>query len=446
MSQKRWQNWSRMASCLPQDTVRPLDTEDVVKAITAAGSRGTRLRMAGTGHSFNRLACTSETLLDMRALAGVVRVNAGEGTVTVRPGTTIAALARHLDEHGLALPNVGTLAEQTIGGAVATGNHGSGLAFGALASSVVALTLATANGSTRHLSASDGDLMRSARVSLGALGVVTELTLKCVPAFNLRSRVSQLPLDEWLGSVPLWASSADHVAMSWVPWRDDVTIRRLHRTDAPITPGARRQRWVMTADEVKAGLVGWAGARRAALVPWASTQLPPCGTQADYVDVSHRVFTFAQPTKFIALEHAVDLTSAPAAVADLARALRQLPVQSPYSLLVRVAAADDPPLSPGYGRRTAHINLTVPRGARYAGLLRTVEQVLRGHDARPHWGKAHNADWRVLSKLYPEWETFRAVREAVDPDGIFLSNYLEDLLGARSDVGGRRPVCAPDAS
>ncbi|MFI5494172.1 D-arabinono-1,4-lactone oxidase [Actinoplanes sp. NPDC051859] len=427
----RWQTWSGTVRCTPASLVTPTSEDEIVRAIRAAGERGLPVRAAGSGHSFNALACTEGILLDLSRYRGVHSVDAAAGEVTVRGGTTVGELAETLDRHGLALANIGTLAEQTVAGAVSTGNHGSGLAHAPLSSQIIRLRLITAAGAVRTLDAeSSPDEFRCARTALGTLGILSTVTLRCVPQFRLRVSQRTEPLDAVLDGFTAWAAEADHVAFSWLPWQDRAGLRALHVTPALPSRDAVRRRYATTIDEVRCGLIGLAGRADARAVPWLKGRsLLPARPPAEYVDASHRVFTFPQPVKFLALEHALPLDTTADALRALRRTLRRTGAYSPYSVLVRVGAGDDAPLSPAYGRRTGYVNLTVPRTAGQVELLRAIEPVLRDHGGRPHWGKAHTATAEVLAPRYPEWELFQQVRAALDPTGMFASDYTDRVLG-----------------
>jgi L-gulonolactone oxidase len=153
------------------------------------------------------------------------------------------------------------------------------------------------------------------------------------------------------------------------------------------------------------------------------------GAPAAHVDVAHRVFTFPQPVKFVALEHALALEDVPEALRRLRGVLRRAGRYSPYSVLVRVGAGDDSPLSPAYGRTTGYVNLTVPRTVAFLELHRVIEQVLRELGGRPHWGKAHTATAEVLAPRYPEWSEFQRVRGELDPESRFTSDFVARVLG-----------------
>ncbi|MFF9644139.1 D-arabinono-1,4-lactone oxidase [Kitasatospora aureofaciens] len=426
-----WRNWSGTARCVPQRILRPVDEAELVDAVVTAGRLGLGVRAAGTGHSFNQLSVTDGLLVDLTGHRGIESVDRAAPSVTVRSGTRLGDLAVALRRVGLALPNIGTLAEQTVGGAIATGNHGTGLSFGPLSGLVTALRMVTADGTVHELDAeTDPELFHCARTSVGALGLVSSITLRCVPAFNLEVRESSAPLEAVLRDFSGWAASAEHISMSWLPWKHDVGIRTMNRTDAPPTPRARLRRYSTTVQELFCGVTGVAGRGSSTAVPVLSRALAlPTPGPSTYVDVSDQVFTFPQPVRFIALEHALPLEQTPDALQELSGALRRAGQYSPYSVLVRVGAADDAPLSPAHGRATGYVNLTVPRNPGQVELLRVIEHVMRAHGGRPHWGKAHTATAEVLAPRYPRWADFQRVRARVDPDGLFAGDYAVRLLG-----------------
>ncbi|MEU5523791.1 D-arabinono-1,4-lactone oxidase [Streptomyces sp. NPDC047860] len=440
-----WKNWARTVRCAPRYLVRPRSEQEIIAAVRLAAREGLTVRAAGSGHSFNPLVSTDGVLVDLTRFTGIQRVDREARTVTVRSGTTLAAVNTALEQAGLALPNIGTLAEQTVAGALATGNHGSGIKHRPFSDLVESLGLVTADGGVRRLTR-DGTpaLLRCALTALGTLGIVTTVTLRCVPAFNLRVSETTEALQALLERFEQWAGSAEHISCCWMPWSDTVTSRSLRPTAHAATVRARRQRYAATVSEVKAGLIGLSAHLAPGSVP-ALSRMParpasvPAPAPTQYVDAAHRVFTFPQPVKFVALEHALALEDVPRALRELRGVLRRAGRYSPYSVLVRVGAGDDVPLSPAYGRTTGYINLTVPRSAAFLELHRAVERVLRDFDGRPHWGKAHTATAEVLAPRYPEWAEFQRVRRELDPDARFTNDFVARVLGpvlpARSAEG-----------
>lgn len=424
---RSWSNWAGTAHCRPARIARPTGEEHVAELVGRAAAAGRRVRCAGTGHSFNRLATTEGLLLDMRGLRGARLVDGG---VEVAGGTTLRALIAFLAARGLALTNIGTLADQTVAGALATGNHGTGAGLGALATQVRSLRLVTADGRVREVTPADPETFRAALTSLGALGVVTSVTFETVPRFALRVWHETVSVDALLGGLDEIATSARHVSVNWLPWRDRVSVRRMepsHRT--PARTGALRS-WAITLDEVRCGLTS-VGSGLWPDAPTASARIPmPLLSGEPQVLESHHAFCFPQPVRFSALEHALPVEHLAEGAERVGRLLRAAGLWSPYSMLLRFGAGDDALLSPAHGRATGYLNVTVPRTTAFAEVHRQMEPVLRELGGRPHWGKAHTATSLDLAPLYPAWEDFARVRKSLDPAGTFGSAYLDRVLGS----------------
>jgi L-gulono-1,4-lactone dehydrogenase len=424
-----WRNWAKSARCAPARWVLAQDEADLVEAVRCAAERGLTLRVAGTGHSFNPIATTDGLLLDLTGYTGVVSLDRGANTVTVRGGTRLRALNVELHRAGLALSNMGTLDEQTVAGALSTGNHGSGLSHPAFVGQLLELRLVTIDGTARTCSAQeDPELFKAAGTSLGALGVISTVTLRCVPSFRLRVAEGSEPLDAVLEDLPQWAASSEHATFALKAWSENASTLRLDRTDAPISPEAARHRRANTMGEVRctlAGLVGRIDQRAVRAVMTAGSGQASTG----WVDVGYNAFTFPQPVKFLSLEYALPLASAAAAIRETHENVKRYGLRTPYSVTTRFAAGDDFFLSPAHGRTTAYVNITVPRTVAYTELLRVFEAVLRDHEGRPHWGKAHTATAETVAGRYPKWSQFQAIRAQLDPDGLFTSDYLRRVLG-----------------
>ncbi|MFI9154154.1 D-arabinono-1,4-lactone oxidase [Streptomyces sp. NPDC053367] len=426
-----WRNWARSARCTPDRIVRATHESDIVDAVRYASDRDLTLRAAGTGHSFNPLVTTSGVVLDMTGYTGIVALDPAAPSVTVRGGTLLRELNWALDKAGLALSNMGTLEEQTIAGAISTGNHGSGLTHRPFSGQVLALTLVTADGSVRSCSPQeDPELFAAAATSLGALGVISTVTLRCVPKFNLRVTEGSRPLESILEDIEAYAGSAEHATFSLKGWSDNASTLKLEPTDAPVSADAARRRRANTLGEVRcatAGLVGRIDQRSVRRIMTA--QLGGGSGPADHVDVSYNAFTFPQPVKFLSLEYALPFTASADAVRHVHEDVKRFGLRTPYSITVRFGAGDELLLSPAQGRTTTYVNITVPRTVGYTELLRTFEAVLLEHEGRPHWGKAHTATAEVVADRYPGWKAFQDIRAELDPRSLFTSDYLRRVLG-----------------
>lgn len=432
---RAWSNWAGTARCSPQTYAIARSEADVATLVRAARERGVPVRAAGAGHSFAPLACTPGMLVDVRRLRGVLaigRADAATGavTVTVGAGTPLGELAAALHLRGLTVHGLPTTTAPTLAGAVATGTHGGGR-HASLSAQVVGFRVVTGTGDMRDVDLAS-DLLPAFRVSLGALGVVTRVAIRCVPGQLLERREADGPLDGLLADPVRWAASAEHVSAFWFPWQDRVR----HRTLRP-APDARPSAAVSPVVTIRDDLLrGWA--LRAA---GARTPLPRAAAQRlaelcrpapapPHRGPAHTCCVFPQRLRFAALEYGIPLERLPEAVERLRVALRRTGFTSVLPLEIRPGPAESTWLSPAQGRATAWINLAAPRMPGRDRWLRTAEEVLVEAGGRPHWAKQHSLDASVLHDRYRHWDHFRAARDAFDPDGVFRTPYLDRLLGS----------------
>ena len=426
----RWRNWTRDQVAHPVRTLLPRDAAEVATAVKDAARDGLTVRMAGSGHSFTGAALTDGVLMLPARMTGILAI-AGD-RVTVRAGTRLHELSGLLARHGLALENLGDIDVQTVAGAIATGTHGTGAAFGGLATQVTGLELVTADGSVVE---ADGDLLAAATVGLGAYGVVTAVTLRCVPAFALRAVETAERLDDLLGRWDTLPAEADHVEFYWWPHTRDAQLKR--NTRVPLAELAPLPRWkALLDDELVAnalfGAVCRAGARLPALVPPANRLATRLLGDRTYTDVSAKVFAHPRRVRFHETEWAFPRELLPDVLRELDATIRRRGWRVSFPVEVRVAAADDCWLSTAYGRETAY--LAAHRYVRepWADYLGTVGEIVRavaGTGARPHWGKLHDLTAAELAPSYPRFADALALRARLDPDGLFANDYTERVFG-----------------
>jgi L-gulono-1,4-lactone dehydrogenase len=425
-----WRNWTRDQVADPVRTLLPRDAAEVATAVKAAARDGLTVRMAGSGHSFTGAALTDGVLLLPSRLTGILAITGDR--VTVRGGTRLHELSRLLAKHGLALENLGDIDVQTVAGAIATGTHGTGAAFGGLATQVTGLELVTADGSVVE---ADGDLLAAATVGLGAYGVVTAVTLRCVPAFALRAVESAERLDDLLERWDTLPAEADHVEFYWWPHTGDAQLKR--NTRVPLAELAPLPRWkALLDDELVAnalfGAVCRAGARVPALIPPANRLATRLLGDRTYTDVSAKVFAHPRRVRFHETEWGFPRALLPDVLRELDATIRRRGWRVSFPVEVRVAAADDRWLSTAYGRETAY--LAAHRYVRepWADYLGTVGEIVRavaGTEARPHWGKLHDLTAAELAPRYPRFADALALRSGLDPDGLFANDYTDRVLG-----------------
>ncbi|MDA8047749.1 MAG: FAD-binding protein, partial [Actinomycetota bacterium] len=223
----------------------PADEDAVARFVAGAAATGRKVRVVGAGHSWSPIAAPVDLALSLDRLSGVV--TRGPGWVRVRAGTRLRDLIPALSQHGETLPILGSITQQSVAGAVATATHGSSLSHGNLSSLVLAARLVTADGSCVEMGPGD-ERLDAIRVHLGALGVVTELTLRTVPAFSLAETIEQVPLADVGRRAEAFGHSAEFVKVWWMPHTPKVMVFRYERTTEPMTrwPSPETQRMVET--------------------------------------------------------------------------------------------------------------------------------------------------------------------------------------------------------
>ncbi|MEU4565726.1 D-arabinono-1,4-lactone oxidase [Micromonospora sp. NPDC023956] len=428
-----WTNWAGNQRSIAGAVPRPRDTGEVAEAVRAAAEAGVRIRPVGSGHSFTSIAVTDGHRLELADLTEPVRVDRERRLVTVPAGITLRKLNDLLAGHGLAMPNLGDIDAQTIAGAISTGTHGTGARLGCLATTVEALTLVTGTGEVLRCSADEQpDLFAAARVGLGALGVLTEVTLRCVDAFTLLAHERPARLADVLADLPALLDRHDHVEFYWFPYTDRVQVKTNDRVavdDRPL-PGWRG--WL--DDEFLANTVFERACRlgRASprLVPTISAVSARALTERRYTGRSDRIFCTPRRVRFVEMEYALPRAALGEALNALRRIVDGLPFPVLFPAEVRFAAPDDIWLSHGYGRESAYIAVHQYVGMPYEPYFRAFEEVARGLGGRPHWGKLHYRDAESLAPAYPRFADFQALRDTVDPARVFGNPYLARVLGS----------------
>lgn len=432
-----WTNWAGNQEASGVTVERPRSVEDVVTVVRRAAERGQRVKAVGSGHSFTAIARPEQVMVDLSGLDRLQRVDADQGLVTVDAGTPLWRLNDLLAGAGLAMTNLGDIDAQTIAGAISTGTHGTGEAFGGIATQVVGLEMVGADGSVIECSPGHHpELWSAARVGLGALGVVTKVTLRCVPLFALRADEGPMGLDELLERFDELAGAYDHFEAYWFPHTRATLVKR--NTRLPLAEGLDRlpawREWF--DDEFLSNRVFGAtvalGRLRASLIPTLNRAASRALGARQFTDLSYKVFTSPRRVRFREMELALPRPAAVDAVRDVVDAFERSGLSVAFPVELRVSAADDIELSTASGRESAYVAFHVPAAVDHQPYFSLMAKVLDTYQYRPHWGKLHSLDAELLRTRYPRFDEFVALRNRVDPNGVFTNSYLDRVLGPTS--------------
>ncbi|MFA9432575.1 D-arabinono-1,4-lactone oxidase [Egicoccus sp. AB-alg2] len=426
-----WSNWSRELTCTPGRIERPRTTRDVTRLVDRAAGEGLAVRPAGSGHSFTPLVPTDGVLVDLGAMDRILAVDVDRQQVRLQAGVRLGRLAELLLGADLAFQNLGDIDRQTVAGAIATGTHGTGASLGNLATQVVALQLVDGVGAVHELTAADGDPFLAARVGLGALGVVTEVTLQATAAYRLHGHDRVEPVDEVLDGFLDRAHAHRHFEAYAFPYSGHALTRTNDPAEGPSRPRPAVTRWAY--DRLLATHLLDAtcrlGRRLPGAIPTLNRTVSRLAGDAPRVDEAHRIFASPRDVRFTEMELALPREAGIPLVREVLRFVRRrrLPVNFPIE--IRTSAGDDALLSPAYGRDTVYVAVHAYAGMPFADYFAGVWERARHHGARPHWGKRHPATAKDLRPRYPAWDRFAAVRSRLDPHGRFRNPHLDRVLG-----------------
>ena len=426
-----WSNWAGNQRSQPVRIERPSSESEVVEIVLRAVAEHLRVKVVGSGHSFTGIAVPDEVMIDLAQMNRVVNVDHVGGVITVQAGIVLSDLNAYLESHKLSMPNLGDVTYQTLAGAVSTSTHGTGLQRTGLAAQIRAFKLVTASGEVLTCDpVHNAEIFHCGRVSLGALGVITEVTLNVVPAFNLRAVEQPMRISHVLDNFAQLIQENDFFEFYWVPhtkWA--LTKANNVSMDAIDSPG-RFATWYnkMFMENYAFGLLCRVGRLFPKLIPKLATILPSSG-RVEYVNVSHRIFSSKRLVKFYEMEYSITLDSLVPALREVMQMVEDRGFLISFPVEVRCTGSDDIPLSTSTGRRSAYIAVHMFKGCEYAEYFAAVETILRKHEGRPHWGKIHNLDASDISSLYPEYQRFIEVRNQLDPEGVFTNDYLRRVLG-----------------
>jgi FAD-linked oxidoreductase len=427
-----WKNWAGDQRCTPRSIVSPTSLEELQEVVARAAGNDQRIRASASGHSFTDVALTDGVMVRLDRLNRELDFDPSSGLIRVEGGIVLGELNRALDRRGVAFENLGDIDRQTIAGSISTGTHGTGERFQNVSAQIASVELVAADGSLVVADETDPDLLRAARVGLGALGIVYAVTVRTVPAFTIDRIDSARPLAETLERLDELNAGCDHFEFFVFPHTKVALCRESRRTNEPPRP---RNRAVVYAQEVM--LENWlgqffvlAGRRFPSQAPRLSRIASRGVGRSRKIDRSFEVFASERRIRFTELEWGIPRKHAREAIERVIAEASHPEHGVAFPIEVRFVAADDSLLSPSHERDTCYIAVHQDRKLDWEPYFRAVEGIATSYGGRPHWGKRHFRTAADLAPLYPRWADFQSIRSRLDPRGVFANAYTDRVLGA----------------
>jgi FAD-linked oxidoreductase len=423
-------NWSGNVQWDPATIAFP-ETEKAIQQLVLQALRDKRnIRMIGTGHSFTPLSQTSDVLLSLDNYQGLVSVDKTTHQVRVRAGTKLHRLGELLFEQGLAMENMGDVDRQSIAGTISTGTHGTGMAFGTISTQVKAIRLVNGLGEIVECSEQQhASLFKAAQVSLGALGIITEMTLQCVPAYKLELVNEKKKLAEVLKNYSEINAANRNFEFYWFPHTEYVLTKTSNlANEKPNKAGLSAFFQEYLLENMAFKLLCEYAYRFPAKNKWVSNFSAQVVGSSRKVYRSHKVYATPRLVKFNEMEYNVPLNAYEEVMGEVVKCIEQNNFPVHFPIENRFVRKDDIYLSPAYGRDSAYIACHVYYKKPYQAYFQALENIFKAYEGRPHWGKIHTLEFDELEKRYPRFNDFLQHRQQQDPHQLFLSPYLQKLF------------------
>ncbi len=422
-----WQNWAGNIRFTPNEVAMPESTQDVVDLVKS----GRKIRCIGTGHSWSSLVPSDDILMATDNLNKIISIDTVTNLATIEAGAKLDKLNIQLWNAGYAFSNLGSIARQSLAGAISTATHGSGIHHRILASQVQRFKLVKADGEALEIDRKkDAELFHLSLVSLGSLGIITEMTIAVVPKFNLHERSGLMDFEDVCDNILEWVKHENHIKMWWFPHTDKMMVYRYNTTYQPENDSRFRQKFMDEWVSVYAyrAMLWWAN-RKPIRRKWINQQIVKgMLPDVDRIERSYKVFNVPEPPVHRETEWAFDVNLTPTLLRQYKQMVEEKGHLINFIQEIRFVKGDDFALSPCYGRDSVYVGAYNADNRGWEELLSDFEQLAIQHNARPHWGKEFTVGSDYLKSVYPKWDEFRKLRNVMDPNSQFSNPMLAELF------------------
>src|SRR5699024_8682107 len=387
--QLTWKNWSASVVATPKKLVTPHHLEELTALVKDCREEGMTIRVVGAGHSFTPLVATSEVLLSLDKLTGIVEVNEAEQLVTLWGGTRLRDAGPLLDQFGFAMENLGDINDQSIAGAISTGTHGTGSQFKSIANQVEAITLLTASGELLNIYRQENDAyFEAARLSLGMLGIIVKVTLRVVKSYSLHENSYRLSLEEGLANLVALRENNRNFEFFWFPYTKSIQVKILNERPLHFEAHNKKQSFKNLA--IENGLF-WLLSEMSRTVPNTARFVSKVSAfgipNREEENLSYLQYATPRLVKFNEMEYSIPQDAMAEALRDIEGLFKRKRMNVHFPIECRYVQEDSIWLSPSYQRNSAYIAVHMYKGMAFSEYFSEVEAIFASYEGRPHWGK-----------------------------------------------------------
>lgn len=424
----KYSNWSKSVKFNPNQVLHPSSIEEVQSIVKDAYENNKTVRVVGSGHSFTPLIETNNVLLTLDNLQGIVAIDKENKQAEVFAGTKLHILGPELFKNDLAQENMGDINVQSIAGALSTGTHGTGETLGTLSTQMLAVTLVNGKGELITLTKGVDANFNFAQVALGSLGIMVKVKLQLVSKYKLKYNLSKIDYNEVLGKIDDLVTNNRNVEFYFFPYTDTCQLKVLNISDEKIKSGGIGKKFNDIVMEngvfyIVNKISTWFKAHKAMakLSAWGAGK-------GEFVNWSHEIYATKRYVKFNEMEYNIPKKNFKEALQEIKTMIVKENVPVSFPIECRFVKSDDIPLSPAYQRESAYIAVHMYKTRKYADYFKKVEAIMAKYNGRPHWGKRHFLTATDFKNRYPKWDDFHALRKRMDPQGVFMNDYLHSIF------------------
>jgi L-gulonolactone oxidase len=425
-------NWDGSLSWQPEAIYKPRSEDEIVALIQRALERGQRVKAIGGALSWSDILDIPAAAILFDNMNQVLEVDRDRRRVRVQAGARLHQVNEVLAQHGLAFENFGSIVTQTAAGYIATGSHGTGARMQMLAADVEHMRLIDGLGQVHELNAStEPELFSAARVSLGCLGVISEITFRCLEAFDLEERLDLVDFDTALADLDSYNANNDYCKLWWFPYTDKIQVYTFNKTTQS-RGGAGLSGFL---DQTGISGIVFAGLLQVTrMIPGSIPFILNTLQNFHYrphrrVDRSDKVIKVSSSIPVHQeTEYAIPIEQGAKAIEDLRKMVLKANYRVNFPLEVRFLEADDIPLSPASGRDSCFLGPYVSSRKWAPQYFAEFEELMLDYEGRPHWGKSFNRSAEQLQKLYPALGRFDELRRQNDHHGLFRNSFVDRVF------------------
>lgn len=425
-------NWAGNVKFQYSNFFQPGSEAEIVDIIKQAAEVKAKVRVVGAAHSWSPIMQSPDFLINLDKFNKVIHIDEERKQVTVQSGIRLYDLNAILWENGLSMSNLGTINKQSIAGAISTGTHGSGISFGNISTQIIGASLIKANGDIIKIDQEENThLLPAIKVSLGALGILSTVTIQCEEAFYLKEESFPVSFEEGMETFEDHLNSVEHFKMWWFVHAPKVQFYRWYRSNDKLKP--RNKIVAFLEDKFLTnhffGFLLKVGTAMPALIPPINKFINLVHfKKIDRVEPGHDIFSIVVPPKHWECEYAIPVEHAKEAILAYKKLIKEKKFKVNFVVEIRFVKGDDIWMSPCYGRNVCYLAAYQHNTRRWDEFLDYFEELMSKYDGRPHWGKQFNISGAELKKRYPKWDDFEKIMKEMDPEGMFQNDMLRQLF------------------